>query len=98
MWLVLFYTGGGGGEGGGNEREMDEVYGVVFFVVELLGIEALFVCSLRSGDLRTKKLKTHLHENAELKRSPFKAWGKSVYSHSCYAYCQEFLPCLFLPF
>ena len=30
-------------------------------------------------------------ENTELKRSPFKAWSKSVYSHTCYAYCQGFL-------
>ena len=37
-------------------------------------------------------------ENTELKRSPFKAWCRSVYSHTCYAYCQAFLPCLFLPF
>ena len=36
-------------------------------------------------------------KNTELKRSPFKAWSSSVYSHTCYAYCQEFLPCLFLP-
>ena len=36
-------------------------------------------------------------ENTELKRSPFKAWSRSVYSHTCYAYCQRFLPCLFLP-
>ena len=27
-------------------------------------------------------------ENTELKRFPFKAWSKSVYSHTCYAYCQ----------
>ena len=32
-------------------------------------------------------------ENTELKRSPFSAWRRSVY-----AYCQGFLPCLFLPF
>ena len=32
----------------------------------------------------------------ELKRSPFKAWSRSVYRHTCYAYCQGFLPCLFL--
>ena len=37
-------------------------------------------------------------ENAELKRSPFKAWSRSIYSHTCYAYCQAFLPCLFLHF
>ena len=27
-------------------------------------------------------------ENTELKRSPFKAWSRSVYIHTCYAYCQ----------
>ena len=32
-------------------------------------------------------------ENTELEGSPFKAWGRSVYSHTCYAYCQRFLPC-----
>ena len=37
-------------------------------------------------------------ETTELKGSPFKTWSRSVYSHTCYAYCQGFLPCLFLPF
>ena len=37
-------------------------------------------------------------ENTEFKRSPFKAWSRSVYSNTCYAYCQRFLPRLFLPF
>ena len=32
-------------------------------------------------------------ENTDLKRSLFKAWSRSVYSHTCYAYCQEILPC-----
>ena len=32
-------------------------------------------------------------ENTELKGFPFKAWGRSVYSHTCYANCQGFLPC-----
>ena len=40
----------------------------------------------------------HSGENTELKCSPFKAWSRSIYSHTCYAYCQGFLPCLFLPF
>ena len=44
------------------------------------------------------EIKVPFGENAELKRSPFKAWSRSVYSHTSYAYCQEFLPCLFLPF
>ena len=35
-------------------------------------------------------------ENIELKRSRFKAWSWSVYSLTCYTYCQGFLPCLLL--
>ena len=37
-------------------------------------------------------------ENTVLKHSASKAWSRSVYSHTFYAYCQGFLPCLFLPF
>ena len=44
------------------------------------------------------EIKVPFGENTELKRSPFKAWSRSVYSHTCCAYCQGFLPCLFLPF
>ena len=44
------------------------------------------------------EIKVPSRENTELKRSPFKAWSRSVCSHTCYAYCQGFLPCLFLPF
>ena len=44
------------------------------------------------------EIKVPSGENIELKRSPFKAWSMSVYSHTCYTYCQGFLPCLFLPF
>ena len=44
------------------------------------------------------EIKVPSGENTELKRSPLKAWSRSVYSHTCFAYCQEFLPCLFLPF
>ena len=66
-------------------------------------IKAIFFLSftffyLRSGELRTQKLKPPSGETTELKRSPFKARSRSVYSHSCYAYFQKFLPCLFLPF
>ena len=31
-------------------------------------------------------------ENTELNNFPFKAWSRSLYSHTCYAYCQGFLP------
>ena len=44
------------------------------------------------------EIKVSSSENTELKRSPFKAWGRSLYSHTCYASCQGFLPWLFLPF
>ena len=37
------------------------------------------------------EIKVPSGENTELKRSPFKAWSKSVCSHTCYAYCQGFL-------
>ena len=48
--------------------------------------------------LRTQKLNSPTGENTELKRSPFRAWSRSVHSHTCYAYCRGFLPCLILPF
>ena len=45
------------------------------------------------------EIKVPSAENTELKRSPFKTWSsQSVYSHTCYAYCQGFLLCLFLPY
>ena len=44
------------------------------------------------------EIKVPSGENTELKRSPFKAWSTSVYSHTCYAYCRGFLSCLFLHF
>ena len=44
------------------------------------------------------EIKVPSGENTERKRSPFKALSRSVYSHKCYAYCQGFFPCLFLPF
>ena len=37
-------------------------------------------------------------EKTELKGSPFKAWSRSAYSHTCYTYCQGFLFCLFIHF
>ena len=44
------------------------------------------------------EIKVPSGENTELKHSPFKALSRSVYSHTCYTYCQGFIPCLFLPF
>ena len=34
------------------------------------------------------EIKVPSGENTELKPSPFQAWSRSVYSHTCYAYCQ----------
>ena len=36
------------------------------------------------------KIKVPSGENTELERSPFKAWSRSVYSHTCYAYARDF--------
>ena len=44
------------------------------------------------------EIKVPSGENTDLIGSPFKAWSRSVYCHTSYAYCQGFLPCLFLPF
>ena len=44
------------------------------------------------------EIKVLCGENTELKSSPFRGWSRSVYSHTCYAYCQGFLSCLFLHF
>ena len=44
------------------------------------------------------EIKVPSGENTKITCSPFKAWSRSVYSHTCYAYCQGFLPCLFLHF
>ena len=41
------------------------------------------------------EIKVPSDENTEVKVSPFKVWRRSVYSHTCYAYSQGFLPCLF---
>ena len=34
-----------------------------------------------------------VEKNTKLKGSPFKGWSRLVYSHTYYAYCQEFPPC-----
>ena len=44
------------------------------------------------------EIKAPSYGNTELERSPFKAWSRSVCSHTCYAVCQGCLPCLVRPF
>ena len=60
-------------------------------------LEAYFVIDPQWG-AADAEIKVPSGENTELKRSPFQAWSRSEYSHTCYAYCQGVLPCLFLPF
>ena len=43
-----------------------------------------------SGELRTQKLKVPSSENTELKRSPFKIWSRSVYSHNATLTARDF--------
>ena len=62
---------------------------------QFMGIVLRHPCS---GELWTQISRSLSGENTELKRFPFKAWSRSVSRHTCYAYCQGFLPCLFLPF
>ena len=57
----------------------------------------LFRCFPQAG-AADAEIKVPSGEDTELKRFPLKAWSRSVYSHTCYAYCQGLLPCLFLPF
>ena len=49
----------------------------------------------RSGEPWTQKLKSLLVRTQSLNVLPLKP---GVSSHTFYAYCQEFFPCLFLPF
>ena len=74
---------GGGGEGGN--------YHWCYWISKLF-------CLAPQWGAADTEIKVSSGENTELKHSPFKAWSRSVYSHTCYTYCQGSLPCLFLPF
>ena len=73
-----------------------------FILGDISGVVTLIIGIVSGGtpqwEAADAEIKVSSGENTELKRSPFKAWSRSVYSHTCYAYCQEFLPRLFLPF
>ena len=43
------------------------------------------------------EIKVPSGENTELTRSPFKAWSRSVYSHTCYVTARDFLLANFYP-
>ena len=65
---------------------------LLFFWV---GISRLWIkfCLFKTLQLEAAdaEIKVPSGENTELKHFPFKAWSRSVYSHTCYAYCEGFL-------
>ena len=65
-------------------------------VHELHAMFHSYILSPQWGAADTE-IKVSSGENTELTHSPLKTWSRSVFSHTCYAYCQGCLPCLFLP-
>ena len=69
-----------------------------FFSFFFIGIHPYSFLSAPQWEASDAEIKVTSGEKTELKRSLFKAWSRSAYSHTSYAYCQGFLSCLFLPF
>ena len=70
----------------------------IYLSVVLCNMYTLLLVRLPAVGAVKQEIQVPSGENTELECSPFKAWSRSVYSHTCYAYCQGFLPCLLLPF
>ena len=70
-------------------------YAYAFITVILMWIFGEYAPQCGAADA---ELTSHLVRTQSLNVFPFKAWRRSVYSNTSYAYCQEFLPRLFLPF
>ena len=70
----------------------------LFFTLFFLFVSFPFSMHPPQWGAADAEIKVPSGENTELKRSPFQAWSRSVYSRTCYAYWQGFLPCLFLRF
>ena len=67
--------------------------------LRVMGLDRSDVCALiPTVGAADTEIKVPSGENAELTRFPFKAWSRSVYSHTCYTYCHAFLLGLFIPF
>ena len=61
----------------------NSVFGRIFlFGTFLSSVRSFFLSSPQWG-AADAEIKVPSGENTELKRSPFKAWSKSVYSHTC---------------
>ena len=71
----------------------------ISFIIIVIGIiiitQVQCISSTPQWGAADAEIKVPSGENTELTRSPFQAWSRSVYSHTCYAYCQGVLPCLF---
>ena len=65
-----------------------------FLLLRLLFSFLSFSLQLFTADAKVPSV-----QNSELKGSPsiLKAWGRSEYSHACFACCQGFLPFLIMP-
>ena len=75
-----------------------EVFGgvyICFSVTEYYSHYCFVIVTPQCG-AADAEIKVPSGENTELKRSPFKAWSRSIYSHTCYAYCQGFLSFLII--
>ena len=105
--VIRKYVKGAGRGGRTSLRQLEFYFGASLFVCYfyLCLFPSAFVCLVvhflhfppRRG-AADAEIKVPSGENTKLTRSPFKAWSRLVYSNTCYAYCQGFLPCLFLPF
>ena len=71
-----------------------KVHTKLFFVLFLNCIPSSFFTP--QWGAADAEIKVPSGENTELKPSPFEAWSRSVYSHTCYAYCQGFLSFLLI--
>ena len=80
-----------------TENKLQSIY-ICNLVISLDPLPVFFCTRPPQWGAADAEIKVPSGENIERKRSPFEAWSRSVYSHTFYAYCQGFLPSLFLPF
>ena len=71
--------------------KLTERYQVFGYIVKPSIIQSVVLFTAPQWEAADTEIKVPSGENAELKCSPFRAWRTSVYSHTCYAYCQEFI-------
>ena len=67
-----------------------QLYFIPLILPTVLRFLILFSPAVGAADA---EIKAPSVENTELEGSPFKAWGRLVYSHTWYANYKGFLPC-----